>query len=107
MTLLTCGGKVLASGIGSAFDDGEVQVMDNVCLEEGLNGLALNVGGGLFPEDVSWSLTFPSGIVEKGGAGYWSSEACYPPSPQPSNTFSPTRACALYVVETYDSFGDG
>ena len=133
MTLLTCNGTVLASDIGSTFYGGDFQVA-NLCLEVGLSGLIVEVGGGSQTNEVSWIITFPSGNVEGGGAGSWTSPLCISPSPshQPSNppsmTLMPTNipsvtsvptvqpsvtsiptspACEFYTIDMFDGYGDG
>ena len=109
MTLSSCNGTILRSGIGISFEYGYVYSVDDLCLEAGLGGLIVEVDGGAFPSEVSWSLTFPSGVVEIGVAGSWESGLCVSPypSPQPSVTLNPTALCELYMVELSDSFGDG
>lgn len=106
MNLTSCSGSVIESAIGSAFVDGSLQTI-RVCLEVGFDGLVVEVGGGLYPNEVSWSLTFPSGIVETGGAGSSEVGVCPVPSPQPSMTRMPTTPCESYTAELYDNFGDG
>ena len=103
MTLSSCSGTSLASGIGGTFDDGFGPVNITVCFETGLNGLVVDVGGGTYPDDISWSLTFPSGIVESGVAGPRSLGECGSPYP----SIQPSRPCELYTIELYDSYGDG
>ena len=119
MNLTSCEGVVLASGIGGNFDDGSGPVSDVVCLENGLDGLVVVVGGGLYPEDVSWSLRLPSGDVKTGVAESREFGSCvspYPspqpsvtamPSAEPSMTSMPTRLCEVYTVQLFDSYGDG
>ena len=107
MTLASCNGTVLQSGIGDAFVDGNVLIIGALCLEAGLNGLLVEVDGGTYPDDVSWSITFPSGVVETGVAGSQEIGACPAPSPAPSVSAMPTVACELYTIELYDSYGDG
>jgi len=82
--------------------------IESYCLKHGLSGLVVDVSGGDFPEDVSWSLTFPSGDVKTGEAGDWSGSCTSPfPTLQPSVTSLPTEGCDLYTIELYDSYGDG
>ena len=109
MNVSSCEGSLLVDEIGSSFSSGFGPVGEVVCLETGLAGLVVDVGGGEFPEDVSWSLTFPSGIVETGIAGSFKSRSCISPypSPQPSVSFIPTAPCEFYTFELYDSVGDG
>ena len=112
MTLSSCEGIILANGIGGTFDDGMGPVKETLCLDNGSKGLVVDVGGGTYPGDVSWSLTFPSGIVETGVAGSRKIGECASPypSPQPSVTLIPTaRAppCELYMIELFDAYGDG
>lgn len=119
MALLSCEGSVLASGIGSTFVDGSGPVIDSVCLENGLGGLMVEVGGGEYPEDVSWTLTFPSGDVESGVAGSFAFGSCVSPCPSPlpsvtieptalpSLSMTPTSPCEIFTVELFDSYGDG
>ena len=108
MTLLTCDGTILKTDIGSGFEDGSVLVID-VCLELGLNGLAVEVNGGLYPEELFWAITYPSGFVDTGGAGLVRKGGCISPFPsaQPTVTPMPTVPCELYTIEIYDEFGDG
>ena len=108
LTLTSCEGVVLESGIGSTFLAGSGPVNETVCLRDGLSGLVVEAGGGEFPEDVSWSVTFPSGSVITGEAGNYSGSCTSPfPSPQPSVSSIPTRGCELYTVELFDTYGDG
>ena len=92
MTLSSCEGNVLASDLGTSFDDGNGPVVETLCLEDAVDGLIVEVGGGEFPEDISWSLSFPSGKLESGIAGLRKIGSC---------------ACEFYTVELYDSYGDG
>ena len=115
MTLMSCEGNILASGIGNGFDSGFGPVNENVCLKVGMRGLVVEVGGGDFPEDASWSLTFPSGIVETGRAGSLQIGSCVYQYPSLHPTFTamplvtamPTASCDPYILELYDAFGDG
>ena len=106
--MTSCDGTVLASGIGSTFVDGFGPVNETVCLKNAQSGLAVEVGGGEFIEDVSWSIAFPSGYVKTGGADSWIGLCISAfPTPQPSLSPMPTPACENYAVELYDAFGDG
>lgn len=110
MTLKSCEGTVLASSIGSTFDDGSGPIIETVCLTNSLVGLKVEVGGGSYPEDASWSLTFPSGFVETGTSDPQEVGSCTSPRPshQPSATMAPTAACDyFYTIELSDLFGDG
>ena len=128
MTLSSCNGTVIANGIGSTFYEGPSQIVGQLCLEVGLDGLSVEVGGGLYQLETSWSITFPSGYVESGsGAGPVRSGTCISPFPtlQPSvssmptsspsitpiptslPSFTPTTPCEIYRVQLYDVFGDG
>ena len=119
MNLTSCEGASLATGIGSTFLGGNGPVNDTVCLENGLGGLVVEVGGGLYPEDVSWSLTLPSGSVKTGVAGSLEIGTCVSPYPsphpsvtaiptaEPSVSNMPTMLCELYSIELNDVFGDG
>ena len=97
-----------------------VQTVGTVCLEAGHNGVIVEVGGGLYPNEISWSVTLPSGIKETGGdAGSWEIGKCPTPSVQPSLTLLPTPQpsitsiptvpvpCEIYSIELHDSYGDG
>ena len=106
MTLTSCTGIVLASGIGEAFVDGSV-VAEDLCLEVGLDGLVVDVSGGEFSLEISWNITLPSGLIEAGRAGSTEIGSCPKPSAQPSVTPMPTSPCERYTVELYDNFGDG
>ena len=108
MELSSCRGVVLESDIGDTFDIGDAQTVE-LCFEVGLNGLGIEVGGGLYPEELSWAITFPSGVVETGGPGFVRKGPCVSPypSPQPTATPMPTAPCELYMIELSDEFGDG
>ena len=108
ITLLTCEGSVLIEGIGTGFRSGHGPAYDTVCLGAGLDALSVEAGGGLFPGDVSWAITFPSGRVREGGAGSWRGLcASKAPTPQPTTTAMPTLPCELYAIELSDDYGDG
>ena len=109
MTLSSCNGTVLAQDIGSTFVDGYGPISEAVCLEIGLGGLVVEVDGGFFSNEVSWSITLPSSVVEEGGAGISQSGLCVSPypTPQPSVTSMPTAPCEQYRVEIYAEYGDG
>ena len=109
MSLISCDGRVLESDIGGAFTDGFGPVNETFCLENGLGGLIVEVSGGDFLEDVSWSLMLPSGDVKSGIAGTQEFGACISPfpSPQPSISSKPTKLCEFYTIELYDVYGDG
>ena len=92
MTVSSCEGAILASRIGSTFVDGSGPVVESFCLNDSVDGVIVEVGGGTYPEDISWTFTFPSGIAETGVAGAREFGSC---------------VCELYVVELYDSYGDG
>ena len=66
MTLSSCDGAVLVSGI--TVEDG-YGVVGTACLEAGLVGLEVLVDGGGFQEEISWIITFPSGGNWTGFAG--------------------------------------
>ena len=96
MTLTACDGSILEGGIGSTFDNGTYQSISGVCLKAELGGLVIYVGGGLYPEEISWSITLPSGTVELGGGGFSEVGFCPPPpSPQPTATLLPTPSPSL------------
>ena len=105
MSLTSCTGDVFQSDIGASFLGGSAQA-SSFCLEVGLNGIMVEVGGGLYPDEVSWSITLPSGIVETGVSGSQVMGVCPPPSPQPSVTSMPT-ACEVYTFDLVDKYGDG
>ena len=120
MALSSCNGTPLVNGIGSTFTKGELRVIDDICLEVGLEGLSVEIGGGLYPEEASWSITFPSGRVEIGdGDSPFRSGSCISPYPTtqpsvspmptslPSVTPMPTAPCEVYTIELSDSYGDG
>ena len=109
MTIFSCNRTVIKSGIGSTFVDGNIYLVNNLCLEDGLGGLVVEVGGGSYQAEISWSLTFPSGSVAAGVAGVWESGLCVSsqPTTQPSLTPVPTAPCQRYTIELYDAFGDG
>ena len=109
MSLFSCAGAILESGIGSTFVAGALQVVENLCLEPGLSGVVVEVGGGPFAEETSWSITYPSGVVETGvgGSGSTKTGSCFAPTPHPTVTFMPTTPCETYQVELNDLFGDG
>ena len=69
MTLSSCAGAELASGLkvgsGGSFKQ------EIVCLEAGLGGLQVDVGGGGDRREISWIISFPDGDVQSGGAGYF------------------------------------
>ena len=106
MALSSCAGVFLQGDIGQNFDDGNV-LIEPFCLQVGLGGLTVEVGGGSFADEVAWLVTFPSGAVERGGAGSTQIGGCVAPTPQPSVTPMPTAPCELYTVELSDAFGDG
>ena len=116
MTLASCNEAILESNIGSTFFGGSTQVIGTLCLENESDGLLVEVGGGMFPDEVSWSITLPSGEVETGVAGTTEIGLCPRPSPQPSVTLTPTAqpsitsmptACEFYTFSFFDRYGDG
>lgn len=116
MTLASCNETILESNIGSIFVGGSTQVIGTLCLENEFDGLLVEVGGGTYKSEVSWSITLPSGEVETGAAGTTEIGLCPRPSPQPSITLTPTAqpsitsmptACELYTFSFFDRYGDG
>ena len=98
MSLSACDGTVLVSGLGRAFNTGFGPVTKYVCMPADLNGLVVDVGGGLFPEETSWTIMFPSGEVQSGSNSGVRRLMC------PVECEGDT---AVYKVELSDSFGDG
>ena len=74
MTISSCDGTPLVSGMGGAFTDGYGPVLEAMCLAVDLSaangeGVMVYVGGGFYPSEVSWTLGLPSGESWAGGAG--------------------------------------
>ena len=109
MALSSCEGRILEGSIGSTFVDGYGPKNYTACLENGLDGIVVYVGGGEYPEDVSWEIVYPSGKVKTGVAGSFAAGTCVSPNPSPLPSLSamPTEPCELYAVEISDNYGDG
>ena len=76
LSIRACGGPLdgalLAGGITLGSGASAATVL---CLPAGAPAVAVDVGGGAYPSEVSWALELPSGAILSGGAGGTASSA--------------------------------